>query len=69
MIPNSEQPAIIAFTLKEVAQALHCSPLFLVKEARRGKLIIRQINAQSRIILAEDLAAYLESKILTGDSS
>jgi hypothetical protein len=53
-----------AFTVIEVASALRCSPLFLVKEARRGLLVIREINNRTRIILPHDLADYLESKRL-----
>jgi hypothetical protein len=60
---NSAQ-LLIAFTVAEVANALRCSPLFLVKDAKRGLLVIREINNRTRIILPHDLADYLERKRL-----
>jgi hypothetical protein len=51
-------------TVSEIARSLRCSPQFLYKEARGGRLNIFRLNGRTAIIFPDDLRNWLKTKAI-----
>jgi hypothetical protein len=51
-------------TVSEIARTLRCSPQFLYREGRLGRLNIIRLNGRTAIIFPDDLQSWLKTKTI-----